>query len=319
MLKPARELGDDPLFWQYRDDGLALFINPSLFEYLSLPVNPGELVTVGGPFHLKPLLSLLAGDSHFYVLAVSQDQVRLLLGTRYGVTDIELENVPEGIEEALNYDTVQKQLQWHTRAPGRGGLRMAVFHGHGVPPLDHKDNLATYFRQIDKGLRQILREEKVPLVVAGVEYLLPVYKAVNSYPHLLEEGIPGNPDGMRSEQLHEKALSLVEPYFRRAEKEALLQYGEALPRGLASCDVRQIVAASKAGRVSALFAISGNFLWGVLDEQNEVAEIHTEQQRGDVDLADRAAAYTFLNNGAFYAVGPESMPDQAPMSAIFRY
>jgi hypothetical protein len=30
-------------------------------------------------------------------------------------------------------------------------------------------------------------------VLAGVEYLLPIYREANTYPHLLAEGIHGNP------------------------------------------------------------------------------------------------------------------------------
>lgn len=33
-------------------------------------------------FHVTPLLPLLAGDGHFFVLALSQNQIGLLEGTR---------------------------------------------------------------------------------------------------------------------------------------------------------------------------------------------------------------------------------------------
>jgi hypothetical protein len=41
-------------------------------------------------FHLKPLLPLLTGDGRFYILALSQNQVRLLQGTRYSVRGLYL-------------------------------------------------------------------------------------------------------------------------------------------------------------------------------------------------------------------------------------
>ena len=41
-----------------------------------------ELMVVAPGFHVMPLLALLTGDGLFYVLALSQNQVRLLAGTR---------------------------------------------------------------------------------------------------------------------------------------------------------------------------------------------------------------------------------------------
>jgi hypothetical protein len=43
-------------------------------------------VVVTDRFHIKPLLPLLSGDGRFYVLALSQSEVRLLQGTRYSVS-----------------------------------------------------------------------------------------------------------------------------------------------------------------------------------------------------------------------------------------
>lgn len=36
-----------------------------------------------------------------------------------------------------------------------------------------------------------------PLVLAGVEYLLPIYRRANTYPYLLDGGVTGNPEGRR--------------------------------------------------------------------------------------------------------------------------
>jgi hypothetical protein len=50
--------------------------------------------------HVKPLLPFLASDGVFYILALSQNQLRLLAGTRHTVDEIDLENVPETLSEA---------------------------------------------------------------------------------------------------------------------------------------------------------------------------------------------------------------------------
>jgi hypothetical protein len=47
------------------------------------------LVIVSERFHVKPLLPLLSGDGRFYVLALSQNEIRLLQGTRYSVEQVD--------------------------------------------------------------------------------------------------------------------------------------------------------------------------------------------------------------------------------------
>ena len=60
-------------------------------------------------FHVSPLLPLIAGDGHFFVLALSQNQIRLLEGTRDRVEEVELPGVPLGVRDALQGEEVQSR------------------------------------------------------------------------------------------------------------------------------------------------------------------------------------------------------------------
>jgi len=171
---------------------LALFISPGMFRLYQLPARFEPLVVVAHRFHLKPLLIFL-GDNEFFVLALSQNEVRLFEGSRMGLSAIDdLEGVPKSLADALKYDELVKHLQFRTGigTGGARGERAAMFHGQSAD--DAKDKILRYFRQIDQGLQDFLREEPAPLLLAGVEYLLPIYKEANTYQHLLGEGITGN-------------------------------------------------------------------------------------------------------------------------------
>ena len=80
VLRPGRDLLRPGWFWSYQSDGLAVFLAPGWSRIFRLPKEFPELVVVTGRFHIKPLLALLAAG-RFYVLALSQNQVRLLEGT----------------------------------------------------------------------------------------------------------------------------------------------------------------------------------------------------------------------------------------------
>jgi hypothetical protein len=77
LLAPVRALLDDAAFWQHQADGLALFAAPGWFSRFRLPMALVEEVTVGSSFRVVPLIPLLSGDGFFFVLALSQNSVRL--------------------------------------------------------------------------------------------------------------------------------------------------------------------------------------------------------------------------------------------------
>jgi hypothetical protein len=319
LLKPARVLIKDGLFWQYQANGLATFISSNLFYHYRLPLKFDELLVVTDRFHIKPLLPLFSNDGRFFVLALSQNDLRFFHCTRYSANEVELEGVPRSLGEALKYDDPEKQLQFHTRAPAAGGERAAMFHGQGVGTDDAKNNILRYFQQIDGGLRNILREERAPLVLAGVEYLLPIYREANSYPHLMENGITGNPESSKGEELHEQALKIVEPYFLKAQEEAMAQYRQLSGSERASNSLKPIVQGAYTGRIDTLFVAVGVQQWGFYDSETRTVHQHPKVEPGDEDLLDFAAVHTFLNGGRVYALKPEKVPGETPLAAIFRY
>lgn len=319
LLSLAKEL-DDYQFWQHQSDGLAIFISANVFSYYCLPLNFQELVVVTDRFHLKPLLTLLSGDGRFYVLALSQNQVRLLQCTRYSVNEVELEDVPQSIAEALKYDDPEKQFQFHTGTPqGGGGDRSAIFHGQGAGADDEKDNILRYFRKVDGGLQELLNNQQAPLVLAGVEYLLPIYKEANNYPNLMDEGVTGNPDELKAEELHEQGWTIVQPYFEQAHQSAASRYQQMAVTGQASNNITEVVSAAYFQRIDSLFVAVGLQKWGSFDPATNKVNLHNEKETGDEELMDFAAIHTLLNSGIVYAVEQELVPGDTPLAAVFRY
>ncbi len=319
LLKPSQRLVNNRSFWQHQSDGLSVFISSQTFRHHRLPVNFEELVVVTDRFHVKPLLTLFTGAGRFFLLALSQNKVRLLQGTRYSISEVELEAVPKSIDQALKYDDPEKQLQFHTGTPGGTGERAAMFHGHGVGTDDAKRNILRYFRQIDKRLHDLLKEEQMPLVLAGVEYLFPIYRQANTYPHLVDEGITGNPDELSAKELHSRVWSVVKPLFFKAQDQAVARYKQLGGTGLVSSDLKEIVPAAYHGRVESLFVSVGIQQWGTFDSDTSVVHLHPEAKPLDEDLLDLAAIQTLLHAGTVYAVKPEEVPDGVVLAAVFRY
>ena len=324
LLAPAAALLDDADFWQHQSNGLALFIAEGLFRYYRVPLSFEELAVVTGRFHLKPLLALFNEDGQYYILALSQGQVRLLECTRYGVTEIPLADtsIPTSIREALRYDDPEEQLQFRSGAissmPYGGGRGGVVFHGQESANRV-KDDLRRYFLQVDSGVRELIGEGGSPLLLAGVDYLLPIYAEVSKYANLMGQGITGNPEQLRAEELQERAWPIMEPHFQKAQETAATKYKEMLSKGLASHDIKEIIAAAEQGRVDSLFVAMGVEVWGTVSPETGKVQVHQESQTGDEDLLDLAALHTLFNSGVVFVVPPEKVPDEEPLAAVFRY
>lgn len=319
LLEPATNLLEAISFWKDKRDGLALFISPGMFHQYQLVTALEPLVVVAHRFHLKPLLAFLGGNK-FFVLALSQNAVRLFEGSRFGLSAIDdLEGVPKSLADALKYEELVKQVQFRTGigVGGARGERAAMFHGKSAD--DSKDRILRYFRQIDQGLQDFLRDEQAPLVLAGVEYLLPIYKEANTYPHLVGEGITGNPEGVNLDDLHRQAWALVEPHFKQEQEKAAARYRQLAGTGKTSNDPREIVPAAYHGRVEFLFAAVGLQQWGDYDPGADQVQLHPEAQPGSFDILDLAAIQTLLHGGAVYAVELSEVPEQAQLAAVFRY
>jgi hypothetical protein len=317
FLQPAARLIDNPPFWQYQNEGLALFLTEGSIQTYRLPLPFEELVVTAKRYHLKPLLPLLVNDGQFYILALSQNKIRLFDCTRYSVTEVELEGVPQNLDEALRLDEPRKPLQYRTSGSASGGQRSSV-HGHEAE--DGKTLLFQFFRQVDQGLKRLFHEDRPPLVLAGVDYLLPIYREANTCALVIEKGITGNPDELKPEELQANAWELVTPLFGRQREEALDRYRRLAGSGRTATDVQAVVEAAFQGRVELLFVGVGIQCWGRFDAVSGQADLHGDASAPDAeDLLDWAAMLTLQNGGVVFADPPGDVPDGMPLCAVYRY
>lgn len=316
FLAPLHSLLEDASFWPNQSDGLAVFLAHDFLRVYRLPWTFPEELEVGGLLLVAPLLPLLTGDGRFYVLAVSQNSVRLFQGTRFTLSPVDLKGVPRNFAEALLTHDKDEVLTFHTR-PTSGGSWGAIFEGHGVGIDDKKDDLLRYFQRIDRALHLLFREERAPLLVATVDYLQPIYREASTYPHLLEKGIDGNPDHLSEKDLHARAWAIVEPHYQENVRRAVALYHQAIASGKATADVNEIVPAAYRGQFEILFLAQGKHLWGVLDPGRSEVTLHQQSQPGDEDLSNFAAIHMLRHGNTVYALPWQDMPTGSCLAAIY--
>ncbi len=321
IMQPIRAL-DEYNFWQHQSDGLAIFLTQAWFRCFRLPIAMEALVVVSDRFYLKPLLPFFHQNGQFYLLALSQNQVRLLQANDHSVSEIDLKSRVPGLDQFLRFE--QPERESYIGSPGTAKAHRTVggatvFHGHGAGDVDKKENLRLYFCQVDRKLRELIPTDHAPLVLAGVEYLLSIYRQANTYPHLLEAEISGNPELISDQELHQQGQTITKPYFLQQQQTAIARFQELAGSGLTSSNLTEVIPAAASGRVADLFVRMGDQHWGRLDDTHLVTDVHSQPEPGDEELLDFAGIQTILHNGTVYALEPEAMPDKTAISAVFRF
>jgi hypothetical protein len=301
LLAPAGKLTEPSEFWRHQGDGLGLFLAHGYFRSFHLPLRLPAFVAVEDRFEITPLLPLWTLEDRFHLLALSLNRERFFEGTRYAIFERKVSDISPSLPKTLESSLDESQRQQHTFKPG-------------LP----EDELR-YFRQIDQGLRRLLTDPKVPLVLAGVEEDISFYRRVNTFAGLLDGYVVGNPDRLSAEELHAKAREIVQAHYDRLRHQAVRQYVERKDPVKTSDQLEGILPAASGGRIRCLFVAAGAEKWGRFDpEQNELS-MHESAERGDQELVNLAVIQTILHQGEVYTLARSEMPNGALVAALFRY
>ena len=330
LLQPLEALLDDTQFWRHQQQGLAVFRNPKYFGVFHSPLPLADNSEVSTQFRLGALLPFSHRSPSYYLLQISKNGIKLFKADSYSITPINTtsadadptDTMPSGLEAVTKYYEFEEQFQSYSSGGGSGGGSVAMYQSDNLDNKEKDHLLADYFRLVDKNMIDIIGTQNLPLVLASVAYFQPIYREINTYPHLYDEGLTGNFDHTQPDELHQMAQALVGDSFEQEKQRRIEQYQNNSGGELVSSDAKELLKAAVTGRIETLFVKAGAELWGKLDEDNLKATIHSERQDGDEDLADKAAMLTLHNGGYLYVMDEINLldnQDSPMMTAFFRF
>jgi hypothetical protein len=314
LLDPAHQLLKDEEFWLSLDQGMAIFIADAFFEVKTLPIAVPEEFHINSRFHLAPLVPLFKELPHFYLLAISKNASSFYRGDSLGMERLDIEGLPQGINDVIHFEEKsERQLL-------RGGPREGSAHGHGSGLSDEKEYISQYLKEVDQTLMtELLANENAPLVIAGVEYIVGIYRQVSRYKNLVDSAITGNHEHTEMAQLFQKAFELASPHLEEANKKALKNYYNQLNTALTSSMPEKVIPATYYKQVYDLFVEKDAHIWGTFNEAENKLVINQEKQLDDVCLVNRAIVNTISNGGDVYILEADRMPNGAQIAASLRF
>lgn len=319
FLEPLHGMLENAELWRQQDRGLAVFAAGNYLRYFTLPLTFEPFFFFSTEFYLKPLLPFFMGAGDFFLLTLNFHEVQLYRGNREGMEEVLFEPpLPQRLEEVVGFDYEEKYKGLHSMK--MGGHAIGTFHGAGEWQADEKDETLSFFRAVDKEIVPALGGKNIPLVVAALDHLAPIYREANTYPFLYPEPLTGNPKHVPLPDLHKKAWDMLAFHFdkeRRQQAELLSQLRDT---ERTATDIREVIPAAAGGRVDALFLDKNEEIWGVYDKTGAEVRVDNKQNPANTALTNMAAVQVFLNGGNVYITERETLPlPYTPVNALYRY
>jgi hypothetical protein len=296
------ELVEDDDFWAEQSHSLAVFASADGLRTFRLPNRLTSEVEVGDRFYVKPLLRAVTFPQTAFVLALAGGSVRLVEITRDGPAfTVKVPDLPSDAASAAGKSSIAD------RSPSR---RLQGSEGQ-------KTLLRQYARKVDHALRGVLTGLELPLILAAAEPLDSIYRSLNSYPHLVDMGISGNPENATDEELAAAARGVLDNVYARELAAIRERFDFAASQGRASGDVATIAHAATRGAVETLLVDIDEKVPGFVDDGGAVT--FADDDGASYGVVDEIARRVLLSRGEVLAVRAEDVPGDGPAAALLRY
>ncbi len=303
-----------------KSKSIAVFKSPSVFQVVGLTDETQSRAVSGTQFYIRPLLNELAKPKSFYILALSQKDVRLLHCTYESCEETPWpKDTSTSFDEYMNSAKPDHNDTHDSSAGPSAGHSKGVLGSTSTTREDKPEYLAHFFQQIDRRVREVLHDSNEPLVLAAVDYEIAQYRSLNTYPFLSDEDVHGAPNSLKSGEMHARAIEALERSIQRKADEVLAEYDHKVGGG-ASNRIKDVVKAAHDGRVLTLLVSDTLQQAGSFNETTQAVKGHSNgSAEEEEDLINDAAVQTILHGGNVLSLPNKKMPNGAAAAAIFRY
>lgn len=304
LLEHLEDLREDDGFWRLQAHSLTVFATPDSLRAFRLPSALQAGVEVADRFHLKPLLRSVTFPNTAYVLALSENAIRVVeVAADLPPATVKLDDMPKDAAGSVGKASI------NDRSPSG---RIQGSEGKKV-------RLRQFARQVDHALRPLLAGSGMPLILATAQTLEPIYRSVNSYPLLLAGTIEGNPETLSDAELADRARALLDGRYREQLSQWRELFDARRDQGRATCDLAQAARAATFGAVDTLLVDIDRTQPGTIDPDTGVVSLAAADSATTYGVVDEIARRTLHARGHVLAVRAADIPEGAPLAAILRY
>jgi hypothetical protein len=303
LREALEDLADDGEFWATQARSLAVFAAPGLLRTFRLPNRLTSAVEVGDRFYVKPLLRAVSFPQAAFVLALAAGSVRLV--------EILSDEAPFTV-------TVPDLPTDAASAAGKASIADRSPVGRLQGSEGQKVRLRQFARKVDQALRGVIGGLELPLILAATEPLESIYRSLNSYPHLVDSAIRGNPARASDAELAAAARTVLDDVYARELSAIRELFEQRFSQDRASTDVATVARAATYGAVDTALVDIDQKVPGYVDEDSG-AVAFAPDDASSYGVVDEIARRVLLSGGRVLAVRSPDVPGGGPLAAILRY
>ncbi|WP_072394037.1 hypothetical protein [Hyphomicrobium sp. CS1GBMeth3] len=297
-------LAEDEDFWRLQAHSLAVLATPDSVRTFRLATAMTDTVQVSDRFHLKPLLRAIAFPQTAFVLALSENAVRLIeIFPDFPPSNVRVQDLPKSASDAVRRASVNNLTQ---------NTRIANAEGQTVL-------LRQYARKVDAALRGVLSGRDTPLILAATEPLGPIFRNLNSYPGILREAISDSPDRLTDAELASAARPILDAHYKAQIDGAKALYGARSGDRRATTDIGEAARAATNGAIELLMVDIDQITPGTVGDTNGAVTFAADADASTYDVVDEIAGRAILAGARFLGVRRADIPDNAALAATLRY
>jgi Bacterial archaeo-eukaryotic release factor family 11 len=298
------DLVDDDEFWRFQAHSLAVLATPDSLRSYRLPNRLSEDVEIADRFHLKPLLRAVTFPHEAFVLALSQNAVRVVeICSDLPPAPVKVADLPKDAASAVRRSSVRGRSP-SGRIQGSEGQKVL---------------LRQYARRVDDALRPFLAGRETPLLLAAVEPLDAIFRSVSSYPHLVATSLPGVTEHSSEGELAQASRQLLDELYARELADLRATFDRRAGQGRATTDIADAARAATMGAIDTLLVDMDEVVPGIVDEADGRVTFHATGGADSYDVIDELACRALLTGARVVSARRPDIPHQAALAAILRY
>jgi len=304
LMEHFGDLADDDEFWRLQANSLAVLVTPDGIRTFRLANKLSPMVQVSDRYHLKPLLRAITFPHSAFVLALSENAVRLVeIFAELPPVTVKVDRLPKDAASAAGKSTLNDRS--HSR-------RIHGSEGQNV-------RLRQYARQVDAALRAVLAGRDTPLILAATGRLASVYCSVSNYPNLLPDRIDDSPDRINDAELAEAARPILDASYRKEILELQNLYKARVEQGRATTDLSDAARAATYGAIEALLVDIDTVVPGTVDEDTGRLTLADSPDATSYEVVDEIAGRALGSGARVLGVRKTDLPGEGELAAILRY
>ena len=294
-------LNDDD-FWAFHANSLVILASPDFIRTYRMANEIETQIEISDRFFLKPLLRALTFPQTAYILALSENEVRLVEFFTSGHPEIiSLPDMPKDALSAVGKSSLTASL--HSMSHENGSRGKTLRQGK-------------YIRKIDEALRPLLLHSDVPLILVSTEPLASLFRSTFSLPNLVEGTVSVSPDRIGLTELVASARPLLDAHYARELKSIKELFEERQGQDRVATDLADIAKAATYGMVSLLLVDFDALVKGSIDEAGTLSFSDNPDAYGVIDeIVKRSLAC----GAKVMAVRKDDMIGGTGAAAILRY